>query len=393
MILIAAAAVGIGWWVLGPIGRGEDTSFSLPTIEVDADAESVDFGTVVVRNVPAAVRRRLKDAELSAGEWQARFSLQIGLTVLHDSLPPVAGDYAVLESGIAFRPRFRPVTDLEYTVHVDVGILYGTAGAGTHVVDSTFLFLRVPLEPSTVVAAVYPSTDVLPMNQLRMYIHFSAPMSIGRAYSHIRLVDADTGEDVPDPFTIVEEELWDPDVRRFTLLYDPGRIKRALVPHEEAGLPLRQGRSYRLIVDGGWLDARGAPLVESFAKSFRVVDADRGSPDIATWEMSRPEAATTEALRVRFPESLDHGLLRSTIQVRQTGVPLQGRVAISDEERVWTFIPDEPWSAGDYTLAVDTDLEDLAGNNLRRLFDRNLATDAAGPLHDVEIVERRLRIN
>ena len=156
---------------------------------------------------------------------------------------------------------------------------------------------------------------------------------------------------------------------------------------------MRDGRSYRLVIDGGWLDARGAPLVESFAKSFRVVEADRGSPDLATWEIMPPKVATTEALRVSFPEPLDHGLLHSTVQVRANGVPLRGRVVISNEEREWTFIPDEPWIPGEYVLAIDTDLEDLAGNNLRRLFDRNLVTDAAGPLYDVEMLEKRFRID
>ena len=54
----------------------------------------------------------------------------------------------------------------------------------------------------------------------------------------------------------VGEELWDADQCRLTLFFDPGRIKRGLRPHLEAGPPLTEGEAYRLTegvltVDGG----------------------------------------------------------------------------------------------------------------------------------------------
>jgi hypothetical protein len=88
--------------------------------------------------------------------------------------------------------------------------------------------------PATLVESVSPSAEVLPENLLRFYFQFSAPMSRGEAYSHIRLLNA-AGRAVADPFLELNEELWSGDGRRFTLLFDPGRIKRGLKPREEVG--------------------------------------------------------------------------------------------------------------------------------------------------------------
>ena len=68
---------------------------------------------------------------------------------------------------------------------------------------------------TTLVTAVYPSAQVLPENLLRFYIHFSAPMSRGEAYRHVRLLDA-AGKAVDLPFLELDQELWDPDGKRFT---------------------------------------------------------------------------------------------------------------------------------------------------------------------------------
>src|SRR5438105_1654786 len=84
----------------------------------------------------------------------------------------------------------------------------------------------------------------------------SRPSAMGRgaAYHHIRLLDA-TGRPVDAPFLELEEELWSNDGMRFTLLFDPGRIKRGLKPREELGPVLGAGKSYTLVIDGAWPDA------------------------------------------------------------------------------------------------------------------------------------------
>ena len=62
--------------------------------------------------------------------------------------------------------------------------------------------------PSTRVVQVYPSGDVLPSNQLRLYIYFSAPMSRGEAEHRIHVLDSH-GQALPGIF-LPGDELWDP---------------------------------------------------------------------------------------------------------------------------------------------------------------------------------------
>src|SRR5205809_756454 len=111
-----------------------------------------------------------------------------------------------------------------------------------------------PRSEPTKVTAVYPSADTLPDNQLRFYLHFSAPMSRGEAYSRVKLLKED-GQPVSFPFLELDEELWDKSGKRLTLLFHPGRVKRGLKPREEFGPIMESGHKYTLVIDKGWLDA------------------------------------------------------------------------------------------------------------------------------------------
>jgi len=88
---------------------------------------------------------------------------------------------------------------------------------------------------------VFPSAAALPANQLKFYVQFSAPMSRGEAWKHIRLLNHE-GKPVDLPFLELDQELWDPNYQRLTILFDPGRIKRGLLPREEAGPIIEQGK-------------------------------------------------------------------------------------------------------------------------------------------------------
>ena len=352
-----------------------------PTFHLETDATSGNVNAVRLIGVQARVLASLVQANAPTDDWQTKFAVYTGETVPTDeATPAVIGRYSVDEGGVRFVPRFP----------LDAGMTYSARVQTTaFVLDTTFVIPTIASEPTTVVTAVYPSASTLLMNQLRMYIHFSGPMRIGDAYESIRLVDQATDEDVADPFVIIEQELWDPEKRRFTLLFDPGRIKRGLVPHEQVGLPLQQGRSYRLIVDPTWRDANGRVLARSFEKSFSVVGEDRESPRHNTWNLSAPGAATREAVSLVFPEPLDHALLQDMLAVRTAdGEVIAGSIYIGEGEREWFFVPDEPWTEGSYVVVVDAGLEDLAGNNLRRLFDVNLETDRTGPLAEARSVEK-----
>ena len=49
--------------------------------------------------------------------------------------------------------------------------------------------------PATVVAQVFPSGEVIPENQLRLYVHFSAPMGMKGGLDYVHLLD-DQGKEV-----------------------------------------------------------------------------------------------------------------------------------------------------------------------------------------------------
>ena len=265
--------------------------------------------------------------------------------------PPMLGDYSSDSAAIVFRPRFPLQPGVRYRA------LWKPDG-----IERKFEIAK-PAAEAPVVQQVYPTAPRLPENLLRLYIQFSVPMNRGEAWQRIKLLDA-SGRVVEDPFLEIYEELWDPEGRRLTVLFDPGRIKRGLVPHNEVGVPLHEGRNYTLVVARGWLSAGGAPLGQEYRKAFTVGPADREAIDPKKWSVTTPAAGTRDALVVQFGEPLDHALARRLIQP-----PGSGDISLCPEETCWRFTPAEPWARGSYSLKIGTTLEDLAGNRVGRVFD------------------------
>jgi hypothetical protein len=225
-----------------------------------------------------------------------------------------------------------------------------------------------PAKPATFVAHVYPSGDIVPANQLRMYIEFSAPMGQRPGLQHVSLLD-DKGRQVVDPFLPVDGELWNADHTRFTVFFDPGRQKRGILPNREMGESLIAGRKYTLRVSRDWLDGNGQPLRETFERRFTVGPPDRSPLTVASWKITPPREGTREPLTVAFSEALDHGLLLRAIGVRRDGAALTGQVQVDANETRWTMTPGAPWQPGRYELIALGILEDLAGNRIGRAFE------------------------
>jgi hypothetical protein len=226
---------------------------------------------------------------------------------------------------------------------------------------------------ATSITQVYPTADVLPENLLKFYVHFSAPMRRGHIYDHIRLLD-ENGKPVELPFLEIDEELWDPGMKRLTLFIDPGRIKRGVEPLEDVGPALVAGKRFKLVIDGAWKDASGRPLAQSFVKSFKVAPPDRSPPDPETWKVAPPPAGGSAPLTVSFGKPLDHALaLRMVRVVDAGGKEVAGTASLADRETRWTFTPKNAWRPGRYSLVVQTTIEDLAGNNIGKPFDVDLA--------------------
>jgi hypothetical protein len=316
--------------------------------------------------------------------WQSFLSVKVLREGNADDLPPLLGRYRVDGRILRFEPRFPLEPGVRYRAAFDPARLRaisaleieGRKATGTPRLIVDFSLPEPSTQPMATVTAVYPSASTLPENLLRFYIHFSAPMSRGESYRHIRLLDA-AGKMVADPFLELDEELWSGDGRRFTLLFDPGRIKRGLRPREEVGPVLVAGRSYELVIDPGWTDANGNPLKAGFRKAFRAGPPDETSPAPKTWAIRTPGSGSRDPLVVRFPESLDRALLDRLIAVRDdSDRPVTGDISVLSEETIWRFTPDAPWRAGMFRLVIGTELEDVAGNSIARPFE----VDAVGPI-------------
>ena len=221
---------------------------------------------------------------------------------------------------------------------------------------------------ATRVVAVYAGGGDVPSNLLRMYVQFSAPMQPGTAHQNVHLFDSN-GQEVENAFLELREELWTPDRRYLTLLFDPGRVKRGIRSNDEMGAPLVAGQRYRLVIDPAWRDARNRPLGAAYVEELRVAGFDSVMPDPSRWSVSSPRAHSRDTLRVGFGESLDHALaLRMIVVVDSAGMLIPGVASLIAADRGWTFVPARGWRNG-ARLRVDGALEDLAGNSVVRPFD------------------------
>ncbi len=328
----------------------------------------------------------LAGKDVEAVDWSGVFTVRVAATEpsRYGEMPAVGGLWRLDGGILRFEPRFPLVPGLRYRAALLSGPWIGREKGrekGERVaVEESFALPPRDLKPKTFVDRVYPSASVLPENQLKLYIHFSGPMRRGQAYSRIRLVDADGG-DVDTPFLELGEELWDPDGTRFTLFFDPARVKRGLRPREEQGPVLVAEKKYRLVIDAGWPDADGARLLAAFHKNFEVGAPDYDTPDPRTWITTAPAAGTTRPLVVEFPEPMDHALLHRLLLVKGSdGAVLDGTVDVGAEERVWRFVPSAAWKAGRHELIADTTIEDLAGNSIGRPFEVDMTRSLASRL-------------
>lgn len=340
-----------------------------PTLRLDLGTEAEPRAVFLVEGLDAADLDLLSKAELDRESWLALFAVRVADGPA--DAPPLLGRHLASDGAIRFEPRFPPEPGLRYRATFDPARLPGRRDRpATGTITSEFEMAPRPESPPTVVSAVYPSRAWLPENQLKLYVHFSAPMARGGAYAHIRLLDDAHGRPVDLPFLEIDQELWDARQTRLTLLFDPARVKRGLASREEAGLILEDGKSYTLVIDRSWEDAAGRPLREAHRKTFRVGPPDETPIDPRAWTIAPPAAGTAGPLVVTFPEPLDHALLGHAIRVLGPDqFPRRGRILIDAEETRWSFMPDAPWQAGDHALLVDTELEDLAGNAVGRPFE------------------------
>ena len=276
----------------------------------------------------------------------------------------ILGEYRYTGQEVIFQPLIPLTRGLSYTVHQRV-----------RQEDRVIGEIRVPEADrinAPAVLAVYPTKDSLPENLLKIYIKFSRPMKEGEALQHILLLKNEK-DTIPSAFLDLQPELWNNEQTMLTIWLDPGRIKRDLQPNKAMGAPLEQGARYQLIIDKNWRDGEGSSLAQSYDKRFSIISRDSISPDPLNWQLLKPAKNTNDPLELVFPESLDYVLLNNVFRILdEKREPVKGDISIKPGETRLFFTPSAGWKPGKYTLEIESRLEDLAGNNLNRLFDNDL---------------------
>lgn len=353
-------------------------AISLPTLAAEPVAYSLRWNTnsvppiIEVSGVAQPALQQLQTSHWQTADWQQVLSIYAGqgdfLTDM--KVPPMLGSYRIDRNLICFQPQFPLAQDVTYRAVFRPSRLPESETSADLV--SKFQLPRTRQEPGTVVAAIYPSADVLPENLLKFYVHFSAPMQGGHIYNHIHLRN-EAGNFVELPFLEIDEELWNPEMTRLTLFIDPGRIKRGVQPLEEIGPALEEGKRYTLEIDSAWRDSAGQPLKENFKRSFRVGAQDRDPPTLTSWKIEAPKSGTRDSVTVKFPEPMDHALaLRVINVVNSAGRLVEGASTLSEHEQLWSFTPKQAWADGRHHLQVQNTIEDLAGNNIGKTFEVDL---------------------
>jgi hypothetical protein len=309
------------------------------------------------------------------------------------NLQSVAGRYVVDEAGVSFVARHPFLGGTAYSLLVHGSLTAHPLAPDRWSFDwEDFEPLSITRpegnrEPTTRVLEIYPTAPELPRNHLRLYVHFSDPMAEGYAVEHVHARRADTLEALPGVFLPMDPELWDPRRQRLTLLFDPARIKRGLAPHREIGYPLQQGVPIEVVVDDGFRDADGRPLAQTFVTRYDVGPDVRARIDPAAWRCAPPAAGTAEPFVVEFDRPLDRALLDRCLHVvDDRGEPVRGTASVLRGERSWQLRPESHWRRGGCSLVVDTILEDLAGNSVARVFDRELARPEHDPLRENRVI-------
>ena len=292
--------------------------------------------------------------------WASVFVVYAG----SGDVPPLLGSYAVESGFLVFHPTYPIAPGVHYRA------IFNSPSGGAPIGKS----FDGPLLPTNRIARVehvFPSGDVWPSNQLRLYIYFSEPMSRAEAARHIHVLDSEGKELAGSRGVFLPgEELWDPGFKRLTMTFDPGRIKRGLTSNESIGPPLTEGKRYTLVIDADWPDARGVPMAGEFRKAFRGGPAQHVPPDPKRWNIAVPKAGGKAPLLIDFPTPMNYPLLQRMIGVSgPRGGMIYGAVAIARQESEWRFAPERPWGAGNYRILVDTSLEDLAGNHIGEPFE------------------------
>lgn len=201
-------------------------------------------------------------------------------------------------------------------------------------------------------AVVFPSGPSIPENLLRIEIDFGAPLGHILDVERIKLLDG-AGSEIGEAF--LDLPLPDREMRRFTLLLHPGRVKSGVGANLALGRALRAGEKVTLVITD-------PALTQPLRKTWQVEAFDADSPRPQRWIFTAPAYYSRDPLVVRFDGALS-STARSLIAIRgPDGERIPGAAHLEAGETAWRFVPAQPWRAGAYALVTHPQLEDPAGN-------------------------------
>jgi Bacterial Ig-like domain len=281
----------------------------------------------------------------------------IQVRLARDSAAAIFGSSRIENGDLVFEPLAPFTRGLEYAVNLE-----------------NMEIGRISIPPGTAIPeliGIYPN-DTVPENLLKIHLEFSRPMREGQSLTHITWLD-DQGDTLKNILLYLKTELWNPDRTLLTLWLDPGRIKRGLQPNQSLGTPLQKGKRYLIKIDSMWEDETGMRLAKSYSAKLWVTGRDSLSPMPTNWKVSRPEKNTNKPLVINFMEDLDYSLIADCFSLYdRQGKPVPGLMQLDIRNRKLRFIPQDEWRDNAYSIRVESRLEDVAGNNLNRPFDRNI---------------------
>ena len=289
----------------------------------------------------------------------------------------ILGDLDINGSHFTFRPLIPFTHGLQYEILLRNKLV------------ASFVIPKADPNDAPKVVAIFPSQDTLPENLLKIYIHFSKPMRENQSEKYVSLIKNDH-DTIQGAFLNLTPELWNEDRSILTLWLDPGRIKRDLQPNLSLGAPLKNHTRYKIVVSSDWQNQEGTKLSTNFRKEFITAVRDSLSPEPIRWKTKEPEAGTRQLLQVDFREPLDQGLIGETLVIQKLNkaltsykghnqmnedhrASLKGKWQIGPRESSADFIPDKNWERGYYLIRIETRLEDLAGNNINRPFEKDIS--------------------
>ena len=378
---------------------GVFVSLSAASVSVDDDQFVVQWrkvsntGRWQVAMGPVVNQHLATLGEDMAGELLGK-SVRIYVQQQQELSPsPLLSRIKIADGTWLVEPRFRLRPDLRYVVILDPEVL----GLELDDADCRAELLPRPREKhaDATIRQFFPSSGSVPENLLRCYVVFDQPMTRGAVAEHISLLDSD-GEAVELPFLLLDEELWNSSMTRLTLLLDPGRVKRGLVPNEQEGRAMLAGKEYTLQVKAGWPTAAGGRLAKDFSRQWRVTQADYEQPQPNTWKYEIPSVGSREPLVIHFDAAIDQGLARRMISIHNAPPEasaqsrVMGEALLLEDENGWKFVPDQPWRTGEVIVRVDVRLEDPCGNSIRKPFEVTEERPAVKGLGDY--VEKQLSL-